>query len=290
MLQADGASLKKRLRDALSPTLRSEELEQVHNSYDIIGDIAIVRLAGLSAKHRQSIAQAIMKIHKNVRTVLAQASPVLGDFRTRKLEFVAGENRTATTHMESGCAFSVDVGECYFSPRLSHERMRIAKQVKANEIVINMFAGVGCFSLLIFKYSEASKVYSIDVNPVAFRLMQENIRKNRVYGRVIPLLGDAKEIIEQRLQHTADRVLMPLPEKALEYLPSALSALKEQGGWIHYYDFEHAKANENPVEKARLKVAKRLDRLDAEYEFSLGRIVRSSGPNWCQVVLDIKLG
>jgi tRNA G37 N-methylase Trm5 len=51
---------------------------------------------------------------------------------------------------------------------------------------------------------------------------------------------------------------MPLPEKAFEYLPYALSALKKAGGWIHYYDFEYGKKKEDAVEEARLKVSERL--------------------------------
>jgi len=80
---------------------------------------------------------------------------------------------------------------------------------------------------------------------------------------------------------------MPLPEKAYEYLESAVMALKPHGGWIHYYDFEHASESENPVEKVEAKVAEKLRKSDIEFIISFGRIVRSTGPNWYQVVLDI---
>jgi tRNA (guanine37-N1)-methyltransferase len=228
-----------------------------------------------------------MGVSKNVKTVLAQESPVAGDFRLRRLTHVAGENKTSTIHKESSCVFSVDVASCYFSPRLSHERMRIARMVKPNETVVNMFAGVGCFSVIIAKHANPAKVVSIDVNPAAVQFMQENIRLNRVYHKVTPLLGDSKEIVNSRLQRVADRVLMPLPEKALEYLPCAVSALKASGGWIHYYDFEHAKKNEDPAEKTKLKVAEKLARLGAAFAVPYSRVVRSTGPNWYQVVLDM---
>ena len=96
-----------------------------------------------------------------------------------------------------------------------------------------------------------TKVYSIDINPTAYQFMQENIRINRVFGRVEPMLGDSKDIVQTQLQGVADRVLMLLPEKALEYLPAAVSALKKTGGWIHYYDFQHAPGKENPSRKNR---------------------------------------
>jgi len=277
--------LQKHLSDVLSP----EDLASAYNSYDIIGGIAIFRLPQASRKNAQNIAKAIMSVHTNVKTVLAQVSPVAGDFRLRRLVHVAGENRTSTIHRESGCLFSVDVERCYFSQRLYHERSCIARLIKPNETVVNMFAGVGCFSIVIAKHASTSKVFSIDVNPAAFQFMRENIRLNRVYGKVIPLLGDSKAIIERRLQHVADRVLMPLPEKAFEYLPSAISALKTSGGWLHYYDFEHAEKTENPAEKTKLKVTEKLSSLNVAFGFPFSRVVRTTGPNWYQVVLDMQI-
>lgn len=279
--------MKKRLKHVLSEFIPHNKAMQVSNSYDIIGDIAVIRLPPDCKDDQQEIAQAIMSVHKNVKIVMAQTSAVQGEYRTRRLAHVAGEERSVTQYMESGCVFSVDVAECYLSPRLSYERMRVARQVKDGEVVVNMFAGIGCFSLITAKHSGVSKAYSIDINPTAFKFMKENVRINRVYEKVIPILGDARKIIETRLRHTADRVLMPLPEKALEYLPSAVSALKENGGWIHYYNFEHSGKGECPVEKNQLKVVQKLRDVGVSFEFSHGHVVRPTGPNWYQIALDI---
>jgi len=119
--------------------------------------------------------------------------------------------------------------------------------------------------------------------------MQENIRLNRVYGTVIPLLGDAKEIINNQLQRVADRVLMPLPEKAREYLPYAVSALRASGGWMHYYGFEHAKKTESPAENVKLKVAETLNALGVDFKVPVARVVRNTGPNWFQLVADVRV-
>jgi tRNA (guanine37-N1)-methyltransferase len=275
------------LRKNLSSILSSGDSGKTYISYDIVGNIAIIRLSSASPENAQNAAKTIMNVHKNVKTVLVQASPVAGGFRLRRLTHVAGEKKTSTVHKEYGCLFSVDVEKCYFSPRLSHERMRIAGMVKPNETVVNMFAGVGCFSIVIAKQVSATKVFSIDVNPAAIQFMQENIRLNRVYDKVMPLLGDSKAIINSQLQRVADRVLMPLPEKALEYLPYAVSALKPSGGWIHYYDFEHAAKNESPTDKVKLKVADKLDALGVDFEVHFVHVVRSTGPNWYQLAADI---
>jgi tRNA (guanine37-N1)-methyltransferase len=136
-----------------------------------------------------------MAVHRNVVTVLAQTSAVTGDFRLRRLVHVRGENKTNTIHREFGCLFSVDIAQCYFSSRLSNERYRIATMINPRETIVNMFAGAGCFSILIAKKANPAKVYSIDINPAAIQSMTENIMLNRVFGRVISLQGDAKEII-----------------------------------------------------------------------------------------------
>lgn len=259
------------------------------SSYDIVGDIAVIRISGSPTDETRLIAEDLMRKHRNVETVLAQVGGVSGDLRLRRLRWVAGERKFETVHREFGCAFKVDLGKCYFSPRLSYERMRIARLVKPNETMVNMFAGVGSFSILIACHSKAKKVFSIDVNPVAVNLMRENARLNRVESKLVPMLGDAKHIVNKHLKNIANRVIMPLPQKAFAYLDYALIALKPSGGWIHYYDFKHACKDEVPIEKAKAEVEKKLQKLGVRFRFSGQRVVRSTGPNWHQVVLDIRV-
>jgi tRNA (guanine37-N1)-methyltransferase len=280
---------KKNLRFLLDESLSSEGLTIVFSSYDIVGDIAIIRVPQVLVPKSSVIAHSIMQVHKNVKTVLMQTGAVSGNYRLRKLECVAGEERTLTVHREFDCAFEVDLARCYFSPRLSFERKRIADLVKPHEVVVNMFAGVGCFSIVMAKHSGVAKVFSVDLNPWAVEFMWKNVRLNRVQGRVIPLHGDATVLVRERLSCVADRVLMPLPEKAYEYLDCALLALKPEGGWVHYYDFVHAGKGEDPVEKVKDKAAAKLNQLNVNYDIPFGRVVRATGPNWFQVVLDISI-
>jgi Predicted methyltransferase len=281
--------MKKDLRFLLADKLEPWELKLIHKSYDIVGDIAIIRVPEILKERRKIIAEAVMRINKHIKAVWRQTSPVLGDFRLRGLGFVLGERKTETSHREHGCIFKVDLEKCYFSPRLSYERMRIARQVQPGEVVLNMFAGVGCYSIAIARHSKPDKIFSIDTNPVAIQYMQQNIKLNKVEENVVPVRGDAKRVIEERLQNAADRVLMPLPEKAYEYLNYALLALKPTGGRAHYYDFEHAKKDEKPIEKIQSKVAEKLQMLGVNFQVVFGRIVRTTGPNWYQVVLDIQV-
>jgi tRNA (guanine37-N1)-methyltransferase len=279
--------LKGNLKTVLADKLEPQQLKRIYKTYDIVGDIAVVRVPESHRHLSKLIAEAIMDTHREVKSVWRQVSSVSGDYRLRGLEFLLGEKTTETLYKEHGCIYKTDLRKAYFSPRLSYERLRVAKLIQPEEVVLNMFAGVGCYSIAIAKHSQPLKVYSVDVNPVAVQYLRENIRLNRVVDMVVPIQGDAKRVTEQELQNVADRVLMPLPERAYEYLDYAHLALKPAGGWIHYYGFEYANKNENPVENAETKVSEKMCRLCKEFQVEFGRIVRPIGPRWYQVVLDI---
>jgi len=228
-----------------------------------------------------------MNTHREIKSVWRQSSSVSGDYRLRSLEFLLGNKTTQTCYKEHGCIYKTDLRKAYFSPRLSYERLRIAGLVQRREIVFNMFSGVGCYSIAIAKHSEAKKVFSVDINSDAIHFLHENIMLNKVADIVVPFQGDAKTVTKKKLRNIADRVIMPLPERAYEYLDYALLALKPAGGWIHYYDFEHAKKNQDPIQKVEKKVSEKMRLFSIDFQVTFGRIVRPIGPRWYQVVLDI---
>ena len=278
------------LSNLLENKVGAAESRLVYKSYDIIGDIAVIRVPPKLKTKSVIIAESLMELHTQLKSIWGQSGAVKGEFRLRDLEHLAGEKRTTTTYKEHGCVFKVDLLNCYFSPRLAYERMRIAHQAEPHEIVVNMFAGVGSFSVVMAKYSRVERVYSIDINPTAFEYMQENVLFNRVFNRVVPICGDAKAIIMSRLREKTDRVLMPLPEKAYEYLDCAVASLNSKGGWIHYYDFVHVRKDEDPMAKVKAKISRRLSQLKVDFVLPFGRVVRDTGPRWQQVVIDIQVG
>ncbi|HUH99632.1 MAG TPA: tRNA (guanine-N1)-methyltransferase, partial [Nitrososphaerales archaeon] len=115
----------------------------LESGIDVIGDIAIVKLRPEAKVDEREAAQAILDGMKNVKCVYGQEGGIEGDFRLRKLRHLGGEERTVTIHKENGIRLKLDVETCYFSPRLSTVRLRIAEQVVPGEKVLNMFAGVG---------------------------------------------------------------------------------------------------------------------------------------------------
>jgi tRNA (guanine37-N1)-methyltransferase len=254
---------------------------------DFVGDIAIVEVPSELESHKQTIGDIILKAHKNVRTVLAKAGAVSGVRRLREFELLAGQDRTETVHREHGCIYYLDLAKVYFSPRLSYEHKRVASQVTEDETVIDMFAGIGPFSILIAKKHSGVRVYAIDLNPEAVRHLKRNIIANGVHGRVVPIIGDAKEIVASKLANSADRVIMNLPERALEFLSAACEALKPQGGIVHFYHFENGP---NPVETAKKRLTEAVERIGYHIEnVLLARTIREVSPYRWQVVVDLNM-
>ncbi len=200
-------------------------------AYEVIGDIAIIDQYESDA---QNTAGALIR-QKKIKTVLHAASAVAGEYRTREFTFLAGEKRTETLYRENGCRYLLDVSKVYFTPRLATERMRVANQIKEGDKVVDMFAGVGPFSILIAKKFPASHVIAIDKNPVAIKYLKENARLNKVKN-VEVREGDAREEIKGIRE--ADHVIMNLPHSGLEFLDTAFSIIKKSGV-IHFYAITH---------------------------------------------------
>lgn len=269
------------IREALAKA-GVEEPERASSGVDVVGDIAIVRLTEFSASEKKKIAGALLSELKNVRVVMAQEGGIEGEHRLRRLRHLAGERRTLTVHRENGCAFRVDVAKCYFSPRLSTERLKVAELVKTRERVLNMFAGVGPFSIPIAKRTGA-KVTSCELNAVAARLHVENDRLNKVESLVTVLQGDAARLPEMT-GLKFDRVLMPHPSESDRFLPTAFRMAKK-GATIHYY--RHILGEDENEAKDRLR--EELAGLVPQGTRYTLRRVREVGPRWLEMAAEIRV-
>jgi len=272
------------LKKALENVLSTKESEELFSSFDQIGEIIILRIPDSLKSKKKIIGETLLDQVKSTRSVFYQSSPVEGKFRTRNLEILAGEDNTETEYKESGCRFLVDVEKAFFSPRLSTERERIANLIRDDEIIINMFGGIGMFSILAAKVKKCT-VYNIDINPYASTLCEKNIDMNKLKGKIISLNGDAQKIIQDKLQNLADRVLMLLPERSDEFLETAISATKNNG-IIHYYSHIHA---DKKQDAAKFSEKHYIDVSEANSTILNSRIVRPVGPRFYQTVVDVQI-
>lgn len=268
--------------ESLKGKLTPKELGLVVKSFDVIGDIAIIEVPEELEKKEKLIANSLLKVHRNVKSVYKKLGPMEGVFRTRKLKFLAGERRTVTEYKESGCRFRLDVAKVYFTPRLSFERLRIAEQVKPGEHILALFPGVGPFPIVIAKVQPNVTINAIELNPDAVRYMEENIRLNRMQEKITPLLGDVKEVVPKKFVNYADRILMPLPRGADKFLGEAFIAARKNC-IIHFYHFASEK---NPFEEAEKLVIKEARLRGRKVKIVGKRIVRPFAPGVVQVVLD----
>ncbi len=208
-------------------------MELVPNSFDIVGDIFVLKLFPELEPYTEDIANALLETNKNAK-VVALDKGVKGEFRTRNLEILAGENRTTTVQKEYGLRYEMDLAKVYFSPRLATERKRISELAQPGERVMDMFCGVGPFSLLLAKTSKPTIVYAIDKNPQAINYLFKNIKFNKIKN-ISPMLGDARDMAKKL--SVPDRIIMNLPHSAIDFLDIALE-VAAPGSTIHLYSIQ----------------------------------------------------
>jgi len=275
------------IEDSLAGVIPQTLLGELPRSYDIVGDIAILELNIDLVPHEREIAQAILDTHSNTRAVYAKAGQVEGDERIRPLRHLAGESRTTTVHREFGCSFMVDISKVFFSPRLSTEHQRVAGLVREGERVVDLFAGVGPFSVLIAKRTIDVRVDAIDSNPEAARLIDENARVNKVSSRIRAHLGDARRVVREELLHQATRTIMNHPSASKNFVGAACDSLESSGGILHYYTFS---SGQDPEIGARLELEHCLKPTGYIIrEVQNVRRVREVAPMKWQVVVDAEI-
>lgn len=253
------ANVEKRLKNVLEKKLTKKELGLVKKGFDIVGDIAIIEIPNELKSKQGLVAKAVLGLNKNIKTVLKKSDIHKGEFRTQRLSYLAGKRTKQTIHKENNVCIKLDVEKTYFSPRLSNERKRIAKLVKANELVLVMFSGCAPYPLVISKNSKAKMIYGIELNPIAHRYAEENVKLNKL-NNIKLIRGDVKNIVP-KLNKSFDRILMPLPKTGQDFLGVALKASKK-GTTIHFYDFsqekDFPKQSINKIENACKKSRKRF--------------------------------
>lgn len=277
----------KTLEELLAEKIPKYLLKNLPHSLDIIGDIAIIEIPSELKTYNQVLGAAILELHKNIKTVLSKASPIKGDYRVRSFDFLCGENRTYTTHLEYGCKYFLDISKVYFSPRLSQEHNRVSSLVKGNEVIVDLFAGIGPFSIPIAKNNPEARIFSIDINPEAVEFLKKNIRLNRVDNNLVPLEGDARPLIKEHLTGIADRVIMNLPEKAKEFISIACRAIKPKGGIIHYYEFIQ---DPDSIGEAQDQFSQQVEKTGRIVDkFLFAKKIRETAPYQYQVAFDFKI-
>lgn len=239
--------------------------------YKKIGDILI-----LDNNSSQEDYESLSKKH-NVKTIM-KIDHIEGTKREPVFKILYG-NDTQTINKENGCLFKLDLAKVMWSKGNNNERLRIVKLVEDDETVLDMFAGIGYFSIPIGVHSNAEKIISIEINPNSYNFLCENAKLNKL-DNLIPVLGDC---MVETPKFKADRIVMGYVKTTHHYLNVAINSLNK-GGIIHYHETVPEKLIDiRPIERIKNESGNR----DVEL-LNLTKIKKYSPGVW-HVVVDARI-
>lgn len=220
--------------------------------------------------------QILSKKH-NVKTIM-KIDHIQGTKREPVYNILYG-SETETIHKENGCLFKLDLSKVMWSKGNNNERLRIAKLVEEGEVVLDMFAGIGYFSIPIGVHSNAKHIYSIEINPNSYFYLCENIKLNKL-DNITPILGDC---MVHAPKYNADRIVMGYVKTTHHYLNAAINSLNE-GGILHYHETVPEKLMDTrPLERIISQAGNR------EVELLKLNKIKKYAPGVEHVVLDVKI-
>ena len=239
--------------------------------YKKIGDILI-----LDRSYSNNDFEELSKKHK-VKTIM-KIDHIQGTKREPVYKILYG-SETETVNKENGCLFKLDLAKVMWSKGNNNERLRIAKLVEDDETVMDMFAGIGYFSIPIGVHANAREVISIEINPNSYHYLCENIKLNKV-DNITPILGDCKNVAAN---FKADRILMGYVKTTHHYLRAAIDSLNK-GGILHYHETVPEKLiHTRPIER----IISQSDGRDVEL-LKINKIKKYSPGVW-HVVIDARI-
>jgi len=271
IVRSEGIKYVKQSRD-YRLSLKNSIRNLAPRSFDIFGEIAIIRLEEDLIKHEEDIAEALLLSHKNIKTVCID-SGVQGEFRLRNLRLIKGENNFVSVHKENGMNFEADISRVYFSPRLATERARLSLLVNEGEFVLDAFAGVAPFSVSLAK--KGCKLLSLDSNPEAEKWALKNFDHNGISANQYTFYNSKFEDYDFRSKKF-DRIIMNNPTNCLPYLDKALSLVVKKG-IIHFYNISPKDGSFNIQ-----------NHLNSNYECIGKREVHAYSPSSSLFVFDIR--
>ncbi len=257
------------------------EFENIPKSFHKTGNIISFSLKPSLVDRKYDIGKIFNLMFNDVETVILN-SGISGTFRKPVSEVVfslSDPPNVECFHKENGCIFHFDALNLMFSKGNLEEKRRMSK-LGSGEVIVDMFAGIGYFSIPMAVHSKPEKIFSIEKNPKSFNYLVKNIEVNNVYEIVFPIRGDC--MIETP-KNVADRVLMGYVGITHHYLIPAISSLKKEGGVIHYHETcPSSLFPKRPIDRIE-NAAKILNKKVIIQDF---RVIKKHSPGVLHIVVD----
>ncbi|XP_043690548.1 tRNA (guanine(37)-N1)-methyltransferase 2-like isoform X3 [Telopea speciosissima] len=171
---------------------------EVPSSFETIGHIAHLNITEELLPYKDVIAKVIYdKNQPRIKTIVNKVGTITNEFRVPKFEILAGKDDMVTELKQYGATFKLDYGLVYWNSRLEHEHRRLVSQFQAGEIVYDMFAGVGPFTIPAAQ--KGCIVHANDLNPDSAHYLKINSSINKVEDCVFAYNMDARAFISQLL-------------------------------------------------------------------------------------------
>jgi tRNA (guanine37-N1)-methyltransferase len=208
------------------------EKEELPRSFDVVGDVVLVRIPKSLEARREEIGAALLSFVPGARLVGADRG-VHGPERRREVERIAGAGSWRTRHRENGLELDVDLEQAYFSPRLSREHERVAAEVARGDRVYDLCCGVGPFSVTIARDGRAASITAVDANPVAVEMLRSTAQRYPFAARIDVVEGRLESFVPRA--EPRERVILNLPHEGIKYLPSVARTVAPRGR-LYYYE------------------------------------------------------
>ena len=271
------------IKTSLSDVLSENMINILPDKWEKIGDILVVKLSASLEEYKNVIGEKYAQF-LSCKTVLQDKGGIVGTFRVPDVEVIFGDEKTVTVHRENGIRFKLDPSKVMFSSGNMDERIRMANISKDDEVVVDLFAGIGYFCIPLAVYRSPRKVFACEVNPVAFGFLCDNVVLNDVSSFVEPLLGDNRKVAPDNV---ADRVIMGFLRDNYSFLGVGLSCLRNRSGFIHFHDLcPNELLPGHPLDKIRAGVEK----FGLKVELQNFVNVKSYAPGVSHVVYDLWIG
>ncbi|MCK5177572.1 MAG: hypothetical protein KAQ92_07630 [Candidatus Aenigmarchaeota archaeon] len=301
---------KKNLKTILKEKFAEQNITIDENliprAYELFGSVAIIDMSNFEHQNllnqkkdsdnkkelvaiKKTIADALTKVNKNIKTILIKKDKLEGEFRTGEYEIIFGKN-TDCVYKENNCAFEFDITKTYFSTKLGNERRILAESICDNEEIFCPFAGVCPFPIIIAKNKNV-KITAVEKNPHCEKYAIRNILKNKTKDKIKFYCADILDFLKTS-KKKYNRIAMLAPKinyKFVDLMFDFLDLEDGKTGIVDYYCFCKIDKNTDEVQLVKEEIKKKVKEKNLDCSFGNIRKCGNHAPYQFRIHIEINV-